>query len=58
MKAVGSGSDGGDDRVVGTWAVKNLKKKLFFWRYGGQMPRPGGSTFGSQPGAVSCKNGF
>ena len=26
MKAVGSGSDGGDDRVHGTWAAKNVKK--------------------------------
>ena len=26
MKGIGSGSDGGDDRVHGTWAAKNVKK--------------------------------
>ena len=26
MKAVGSGSDGGDDSTVGTWAANNVKK--------------------------------
>ena len=27
MKAVGSGSDGGVHRYVGTWAANNVKKK-------------------------------
>ena len=37
---------------------QTTKNDFVFLYYGGQMPPPGGSTFGSAPGAVFMKNGF